>query len=361
MDVLHFMNEVPSAFPAALAQRIDQQNDIDVIIASFYNDIGDHVQAGPVEVVSLDSSGRFDISAYRKLRTLINRRDIDIVHTHPNATGAVARLVSATTGVDVVDTRHNDHRHFEHYRRVPSAAATAVTDCYISNSQSTHESFSRVENLLLRLSKGSHEIVYNGIDASKIENLPPEPDGLPETPRVVCVARYTEQKNHETLVRAMEHVSESITDASLILVGQGKKFYEIESLINQLELNDTVVQTGYLPHRNQVFSTVSNSDVFAIPSRYEGFCIAAVEAMLTRTPVVASDIDVLNEVVGDAGVYAPPDDPEAFAGQLISLIEDSERREELGERGFQRATTKFSLNQTAEGYARVYRDLADRG
>lgn len=359
MKILHFMNEIPYAFPAALAERMDQREDVDVIVASFYNDIGDEVREGPLKVVVLGATGRFDMSAYRQLRRLIIDRGIDVVHTHPNMTGAMARIVTATTDAAVVDTRHNDHCHFEWYRRIPIIPAGAETDCFISNSQNTRESFSSIENLLLRLGGGRHEVVHNGINPSRVNDLPAEPRALPGGPRIVCVARYVPQKNHETLVRAMMHVRECIPDASLILVGEGPRFDQIASLVTQLNLNDAVVQTGYLAHRAQVFSVVDNADVFAISSWYEGFCIAAVEAMLTGTPVIASDIDVFREVVGEAGLFADPTDPAAFADQIVTLLQDDTKRKRLGKMAAERVRSTFTLDQTVEGYVHLYRTLVN--
>lgn len=361
MNVLHFMNEVPYAFPAALAEEIHKHGDVNVTIASFYDDVGQEVRDGPVEVIKLGGSGKLDLRAYRHLRRIIVDRDIDIVHTHPNATGSLARLVASTTGVKVIDTRHNDHRHFPWHHRLPNIPTTVATDRYISNSKSTQSSFSRLENLLLRLTGGQQEVIYNGINSGRIQDLPPEPKELPDGPRVICVARYVQQKNHETLVRAMKYVQEEIPDVKLVLVGDGSRFDEITSLIKELDLEEIVVQTGYLPQRVQVLSAVQNSQMFAIASWYEGFCIAAIEAMLSGTPVIASDIKVLREVVGDTGVYADPNDPQEFAHCITNMLEDSKARRQFGEAAQERAKAVFSLDRTASEYVRVYRELMAGG
>jgi glycosyltransferase involved in cell wall biosynthesis len=359
VKLLFLMNEVPSAFPSALAESIETFEDIDVHVAVLFNDVDEQVIDSDLVVHQLDGKRRLDIRAYRSLRRLIRDQNIDILHTHPNATGSIARLVAATTDVKIVDTRHNDHRHFSRIQRLPNVPASAVTDRYISNSRNTLESFSRLENTLLRLNGGSHEVVYNGVDPTQFQNLPPRPEVLPANPLIVCVARYVPQKNHETLVRAMQYVRREVPDATLVLVGRGPKFEEIEALIRALELDDVVLQTGYLPKRDDVFSAVKHADLFAISSWYEGFCVAAVEAMMAGTPVVASDIPVLHEVVAEGGRFAQPDDPAAFGEQIVELLRDENARRRLGDAAHDRAHSELTLERTAEGYARVYRDLMD--
>lgn len=356
LKILYFMNEVPYAFPASLAERIDECDSVDVTVVSLFDDVSDEVEGGPLDVVTLGATGRFDFAAYRQLRRLIEDRNPDIVHTHPNATGSIARLVAKTTGVNIVDTRHTDHRYLPMHHRIPNLVATPVTDRFISNSQTTRSSFSTVENFLLGLTGGQHEVVYNGISPDLIRNLPPESADLPDGPRIISIARYVPEKNHQTLIEAMPAVLESLPDAKLVLVGDGPRFETIKSLIGALGLNESVVQTGHM-RRPQALSALANSELFAISSQYEGFCLAAVEAMFTETPVVASDIPVLREVVDEAGRFAPPDEPQQFADHIISLLEHDEARAALGKRAGERARSTFSLDQTAEGYVRTYRDL----
>lgn len=352
------MNEAPLAFPSKLAMEIDRKDNIEVLIVAFYGDIDETVSKN-IQTVSLDSSRRLDLESYRNLRSLIIDQDVDIVHTHPNATGSIARLVAVTTDAKVVDTRHNDHTHFALLRRLPDLPASAVTDCYISNSKHTLNSFSKLKNSIIRLTGGSHDVVYNGIDTAIESRIPDDPPISVDSPSVVSVAHYTKQKNHETLVDSVELVRESIPDAKLVLVGDGPRYEAIEEYIDNKGLSDAVIQTGFIQDRYDMLAVVKEADVFAISSWYEGFCVAAVEAMFLQTPVAVSDIDVLHEVVGPTGLFSDPSSPESFAENIVQLLEDKSTRDSLGEAASKRVREKFSLEQTAEGYIRAYRELID--
>jgi glycosyltransferase involved in cell wall biosynthesis len=83
-----------------------------------------------------------------------------------------------------------------------------------------------------------------------------------------------------------------------------------------------------------------------------------VEAMLAGVPVVASRVGGLPEVVGDAGVLVPPDDPETLADALISLAERPDLRADLGLRGAERARARFGHERMSEETLTVWRRAA---
>jgi glycosyltransferase involved in cell wall biosynthesis len=82
--------------------------------------------------------------------------------------------------------------------------------------------------------------------------------------------------------------------------------------------------------------------------------------MAVGLPVVVSDIDVLNEVVGDPGVYADPNNPTEFADAITNLLKNPQKRERLGISAKERARAKFTLERTAKKYYEVYNQVADK-
>jgi len=144
-----------------------------------------------------------------------------------------------------------------------------------------------------------------------------------------------------------------------VIAGSGPLLDELKVKTTKLQINDIIHFTGYLPEREHVYKLLHESDFFILPSIYEGFCVAAVEAMAAELPVLASDIDVLHEVVGETGVFADPDDPTEFADALIALAEDPERCERLGKEAKERALSTFSLDRTAHEYYNIYKELGE--
>jgi glycosyltransferase involved in cell wall biosynthesis len=97
-----------------------------------------------------------------------------------------------------------------------------------------------------------------------------------------------------------------------------------------LRIGDAITWTGRLPWEDAM-GCLGLMDVVAMPSRFEGFGLTAVEAMACGRPVVASRVDGLAEVIQDGitGCLAPAEDVSAFAESLTDLLRDKERRQTI--------------------------------
>src|SRR5690606_26216626 len=111
-----------------------------------------------------------------------------------------------------------------------------------------------------------------------------------------------------------------------------------------------------LGRRVDIPQLLKTADVYAQSSLWEGFGIAAVEAMASGLPVVASRVPGLADVVGDAGVLVEPANPKAFAEQIRRVITDTKLRRVLSERASHRAQL-FNVDRTVEGILRVYEQV----
>jgi glycosyltransferase involved in cell wall biosynthesis len=103
---------------------------------------------------------------------------------------------------------------------------------------------------------------------------------------------------------------------------------------------------------------MASAEVAVVPSLYEGFSLPAVEAMAAGTPLIASDVAAIPEVVGrdgTCGVLVPPGDHVALAMAIEDLLADPARREAMGKAARARAVEKFSWAATAAATAEVYR------
>ncbi len=360
--VVVFVNELTStSIPVEIAARTHAETDAEILLVSHYDGPGDDLDPDvadlDVPTVRLDGSRRLAPSAYRQLRALCAHPTVDVLHTHHDAVGSLGRLATAGTGVAVVDTEHNDHRFLSPVQNLANAVSFPLVDVLISNSENTRESLSWHERLLA--TRARYEVVYNGIDSARID-AGQQPDvALPEEPFVVTVGRLIEQKNYATLLDAFQTVRATHPETSLVVVGDGPLADSLQQRASARGLDDAVTFTGYLPRREHVYGVLKQATVAAFPSLYEGFCVAAVEAMAAGLPVVASDIDVLREVVGDPGVFVDPEDADALAEAIGALLAEPGRRERLAAEARERARTTFSLDRTAREYCKVYKQVAE--
>jgi glycosyltransferase involved in cell wall biosynthesis len=362
VQVLVFVNEFTStSIPVEIAAKVHTNTQIDVVLVSYYDKsddkLGPDLQQLDVPMICLGATSRIDLRAYRELRRLCIRRDIDLVHTHHNSIGSLGRLSITGTDTEIITTEHNDHGYFSHLQKAVNAITYPLTDFIVYNSYNTCNSLEWYGNALSRWS--THKIIYNGIDTSRIDDADDPPVFLPDGPILTTVGRLVEQKNHDSLLRAFERIVEGYPEITLVIVGDGPLFEDLNSLTKELGIQDSVVFTGYLPRREDVYGVLKQSSIAAFPSWYEGFCVAAVEAMAAGLPVVVSNIDVFHEVVGDLGIFADPSDPASFANAIDDLLKNPKKREQLGKEATIRARSKFTLERTAREYSNLYNQVVE--
>lgn len=172
--------------------------------------------------------------------------------------------------------------------------------------------------------------------------------------------RITAEKGVGVLVDAFEIVVTRQPLARLILVGDGPERPAIERRIQTSRLAERVEITGWLPWE-EAEHRLARVAVQAVPSVWEEpFGLVAAEAMMRGTPVVASDIGGLGEVVrhGRTGMLVPPGDPEALAAALLTLLEDRETGRRLARAGEAVARERYALGPFVERMIEIYRRLA---
>jgi len=176
------------------------------------------------------------------------------------------------------------------------------------------------------------------------------------TDRVIIgsVGRLVDAKNYRRLIKAFALVAEKIPEAHLILVGDGvsRSQLERETVVQGVESKVSFI--GEVS-RDEVYAALHQLDLFIMPSLWEGFCVAVVEAMAAGKPIVCSNISTLREVVGEVGTYFDPRSTESIAETVLSVLDEGpgvwREREQACRK---RAKEKFSLDDTANSYIKLY-------
>lgn len=168
------------------------------------------------------------------------------------------------------------------------------------------------------------------------------------------------RKNVPALIRAYSQLrNEARITHRLVLAGKkGWLYDEILESVRTLGLERYVIFTGYVADEDMPY-LYNGAELFVYPSFYEGFGLPPLEAMACGCPVVTSNTSSLPEVVGGAGLMVDPYRPEELAEAMGRILEDSELRSELRERGLKRAA-EFSWRRCAEETLAVYRELSGK-
>ena len=279
---------------------------------------------------------------WKKLRA--GRPDIVVTHTH--SANAFAAPIAALAGVPVrIAVHHNPVGTYPLVARVADRVAFAV-GCYstmVTVSGGVTRSFEHHSVLY----KSRLHRIYNGISPST------EHDsfdvrvryGIPEQHAVlVNVGRLSRQKNQSLLLRMLQ----TIPDATLMLVGEGELRQELRAVAAGLGVADRVRFTGELPSASCA-AILRQADLFLLPSYYESFCLAAMEAMHHGLPVVATDLPCLREVIGDDQVFFPADDEVALTNIIGRLLSSPRECEAMSVAGKARAR-RFSVERMVGEY-----------
>jgi glycosyltransferase involved in cell wall biosynthesis len=147
----------------------------------------------------------------------------------------------------------------------------------------------------------------------------------------------------------------------LVLVGDYKDdpflsaYPALRSRVDELDLADSVIFTGFVPDSDLV-ELYNAATLVVMPSLDEGFGLPAVEAMACGTPVASSDKGSLPEVLGDAGAYFDPLDLQSITSVVGTLLEDSERRAQMRERGLARSRS-FRWERSAAETLSIFNEL----
>lgn len=196
-------------------------------------------------------------------------------------------------------------------------------------------------------------VVPYGVDLDAFRPQP-KPDGL--APTIGSVGRLSPEKGLLYFLKAAAEVARRRPDVRVLLAGDGPERRRLERLAARLRLH--VEFAGEAPHE-RVPDILARLDVFVMPSTYEGFGVAALEAQAMEVPVVASDVYGIPDVVEDGvtGILVPPRDVPALADALLSLLDDAGKRRAMGSAGRRFVAERYSWQQNAARMEALYRDL----
>ena len=160
------------------------------------------------------------------------------------------------------------------------------------------------------------------------------------------IGRLAKNKDQTTLIQAFSKIKNLCPKAKLIILGDGILESELKQLTHSLHLQDDVVFTGY---RNDAFRFTKAFDVFISSSIQEAFGRVLLEAMIAKTPIIATRVNGIPEVIGDSGILIDCNKPAELAAEMLKAYQmDVSKLSEWGEKGYQRVNNHFSLKQFNE-------------
>jgi glycosyltransferase involved in cell wall biosynthesis len=293
-----------------------------------------------------------DARAFWELRQLIRRLQPDLIHAHTSKSGFLSRLAGYLLGVPSIYTMHTWLFGTALLSRVWAyigAPCERLAAQWCRRLITVCEEGARVVLSRQVAPPSKVAIIRNGIpDCSERANL-----SSGRTPVITMVARFSEPKDFELLLRAFASIP---AGPRLRLVGDGPLRENCEKLARELAIRDRV---DFLGDRDDVPALLASSDVFVLASKTEMMPISILEAMRAGLPVIASDVGGIRELIvdGESGLAVPPGSVPALAQALAEVTTSLELRQRLGRAARRRFSELFLYSRQEELTRSVYLDV----
>ncbi|MBI5682464.1 MAG: glycosyltransferase family 4 protein [Deltaproteobacteria bacterium] len=206
--------------------------------------------------------------------------------------------------------------------------------------------------------------IHNGISVEEFDRFPItniRDEFKIDTGSIVigCIGRIEEMKGQEYLIKAMSKVVEARRDIRVLLVGEADKKYKeyIMDLIETYRLNNYFSFTGY---RKDTLGILNGVDILVSSSSFaEGLSRVILEAMAAGKPVIATDVGGARETITDGinGLVVPPKDEKALSSAILNILNNSEKRQEIGIAGRHIVERDFSIRNNIEKTERLYLEI----
>ena len=192
-------------------------------------------------------------------------------------------------------------------------------------------------------------VIANGVDGERFAGTARRGD----VRTIVTVANLRQEKAHEVLIEAAAHLVARGRQLTFVIVGDGPRRAALQRLVDERGLQERVVFTG---HRDDVAALLAEADVFVLPSRSEAFPNAAMEAMASGLPVVASGVGgVLDLIEPDrTGLLVPPDRSDALADAIDRLVSSPECAARIGAAARDAVAARYSFERMVQSFESLY-------
>lgn len=355
----------------ALCEGLDDKRFETVLVSGADVGVGGHLldearhRGIQVEVVASllrQLSPRSDLLALVALYRLFRRERPDVVHTHSSKAGVLGRVAARLAGTAlIVHTVHGwSFRDYQRptlqrfYQGIERVMAKC-TDRIVVVADTD-----RAAGLAAGIGRPEqYVLIHSGISIGQpVDGTPTMRTALIDErtpgsdPIIGTVTRFRHPKDNLGFVRMAAMVVQQCPEARFVMIGDGPDRPTIEREIDALGLTDYVRLLGV---RRDVTSLLGDFDVFVLASYSEGLPRAILEAMASRTTVVATRVGGVPEVVHDdqTGVLVPPGEPSALAAAVVSLLGNPQRAERLAAEA-RRRLDRYDVAETVRRSERMY-------
>lgn len=332
-----------------LVEHIDSdKNNVKLIVLSAKQGthIEDELENEDIDIVYLNKEIGPSINAIIKATKIAQKFNPDIIHTHlssffylvPYARMYGVKILHTVHSKPIYEAKGIRRSILNYFYKKNIGIPVAISDL-----------IGKEVSEVYKLNLNSIEIVYNPVDIKRfsIESNQRHDDAI----IFINIARFVEPKNHLELIQAFKEVNERNRNTRLLLLGDGLLRNRIENKIKELNLESSVELKGNVPN---VEYYLAKSDVFVLPSAYEGLPLTILEAMASGLPIIATSVGGVPDIVNKNGILTKPGNSEQLVHAMIELAENKELRYKMGEIS-KIEVQKYDISKVTSKYEKLYK------
>ncbi|MBO2611444.1 glycosyltransferase family 4 protein [Shewanella algae] len=343
-----------------LCERLQNEKYEPFVIVGEYGELVEQLEYIGIKVYIIKNLVRNisplkDIKAILDIKRVLRKEKPNIVSLHSSKAGIVGRLSCWLTSIPCVFTAHGwafadgVKGHLKYIYIEKSLAFLANKIITVSEQDCSLAIKYKVASVdkLVTIHNGMKEQSFSEIIVNK--RLRKDDTQV----RLISVARFSAQKDHETLLIALEKLSRITSNWRIDLIGKGPLLQYTKNRAAELGIDKFV---SFLGERSDVDTLLSKYDIFLLISNWEGFPRSILEAMRTSLPVIASDVGGVSESVKDGinGYLIPRKDADLLAERLKELVMDERKAIQYGEAGRQIFLNNFTFDEMYNKTKLVY-------
>lgn len=304
-----------------------------------------------------------DLKCFIKINSYIKITKPDIIHVHSSKAGVIGRLAAYKNHIPCIYNAHGwsfsmdvsiiKKKLYIFIEKMCSRLCDKIVNI------SSNEQQLAMKYKIAPINK--MEIINNGIDIKDYLNK------QIKNSLCICnnsytigmVGRLTEAKNPRLFVEIAYEISKAIDNCFFILVGDGELREEIELQIKHLGIHEKFLITGWTENVSMYLSIF---DVALLTSKWEGFGLVLTEYMISKVPIVASNVGGIPNVVihNRNGILVDPGDKYTFVNAILKIKEDKLLREYFIENSYSDVKLKFNIDRVVKEHEKLYFSILNK-
>lgn len=312
-----------------------------------------------ITVQAIRVQGRFDILAILKLRKLIKKKRIDIIHSHDFKSDFYSVLSTCFLKTKRVTTAHGSTRDSvlkKFYLYITERYIYRYFNKVIAVSEKVAHQLPQMGNSSSRI-----EVIQNCIDPSLLKidsnnNYSEKKDSSKDITVFGVIGRLFPDKGHLQFIKAFSQIQNPDKKIKAIFVGDGPYRKVIEDYITTLGLNNDIILIGFQSDMMSIYNTI---DYLVIPSLREGIPYVLLEGMSLKKPILATTVGDIPKIIQDniSGTLVAPGDSEALSKTMEKMITSPAHFKKLAEQAYIDVKAFYSAERMVNQTENMYRNL----